>query len=348
METPSTPLWEQATDAFAAVQDGVFTHAVQPLVHTLELGQYLEDAYAATQWLVIGLAQVLFILCLLVPLERWFPFERPGLAARNERRQAIAVDVAYTLIDRLGVLRLAMFLLLEPLWNPFIGWLTVQGVTAWHMDQWVATWWPGVTDTALAGFLAYAVVLDFAGYLVHRAQHRWDWWWALHAVHHSQRHMTAWSDSRNHLLDMLLVDAVFVLLDRVIGVAPEQFVGLLALSKMLESLSHANLNLSFGVLGERLLVSPRFHRIHHGVEVGSTPDPRQRWAGRNYGVLLPVWDIFWGTARFGTRPGPTGIADQHGGPGGRDYGRGFWAQQVLGLQRLAAALPGSKQTQIQH
>ena len=38
-----------------------------------------------------------------------------------------------------------------------------------------------------------------------------------------------------------------------------------------------------------------------------------------------------GTARLDDRDEPTGIRDQLAG---RDYGRGFWAQQWLGLRRL--------------
>jgi sterol desaturase/sphingolipid hydroxylase (fatty acid hydroxylase superfamily) len=53
-------------------------------------------------------------------------------------------------------------------------------------------------------------------------------------------------------------------------------------------------------------------------------------------VLLPVWDMLFGTARFEGRPGDTatGIRDQLPEEGGRDYGRGFWAQQRLGVLRL--------------
>jgi hypothetical protein len=40
------------------------------------------------------------------------------------------------------------------------------------------------------------------------------------------------------------------------------------------------------------------------------------------------------TARFDTPYAKTGIHDQMPEGGGRDYGRGFWAQQWLGLRRL--------------
>jgi hypothetical protein len=52
-------------------------------------------------------------------------------------------------------------------------------------------------------------------------------------------------------------------------------------------------------------------------------------------VLLPWWDMLFGTANFESRYDPTGIRDQVEKPPNRDYGRGFWAQQWLGLKRLA-------------
>jgi sterol desaturase/sphingolipid hydroxylase (fatty acid hydroxylase superfamily) len=181
----------------------------------------------------------------------------------------------------------------------------------------------------------YLVLFDFVGYWLHRAQHQFNWWWALHAVHHSQRHMSMWTDSRNHLLDSLIVDLAFVVVARIIGVAPGQFVALIACSQLLENLSHANLCLGFGRWGERLLVGPRFHRLHHGMGVGHEAR-HGALGGCNYAVLLPVWDLLFGTARFGAATPPTGIRDQLPDAGGRDYGRGFWAQQWLGLRRLSS------------
>jgi sterol desaturase/sphingolipid hydroxylase (fatty acid hydroxylase superfamily) len=55
--------------------------------------------------------------------------------------------------------------------------------------------------------------------------------------------------------------------------------------------------------------------------------------GCNFGVLLPWWDMMFGTANFEDCYDPTGVRDQV--ERGRDYGRGFWAQQWLGFKRLA-------------
>ena len=321
---------------FATAQEWLFETLVQPTLYLFGGASYLTDAYDGTGWLLVGLLQVLVLLALLGPLERLRPFEiRPtDAAARAERRHAVAIDVLYTLLHRLGALRVVLFFTVDALWNQVFGWLAVQGVDGWHLEQWIAPWWPGVSDTALAGFVAYLLVFDLLNYLLHRAQHQFEWWWALHALHHSQRHMTMWTDSRTHLLDTVLVDMAFVLVARVIGVPPGQFVFLVALSQLVENFSHANLRLGFGWLGNRLLVGPFYHRVHHAMGVGHESAGSGTLGGHNFAVLFPVWDMLFGTALFNHEPGPTGIRDQRPEEGGRDYGQGFWAQQRLGLLRL--------------
>ncbi|RZJ12391.1 MAG: fatty acid hydroxylase, partial [Haliea sp.] len=76
-------------------------------------------------------------------------------------------------------------------------------------------------------------------------------------------------------------------------------------------------------------------RLHHSIGIGhETPvgEGIVRPGGHNFGVLLPWWDQLFGTANFELRYDPTGVRDQV--EQGRDYGRGFWSQQWLGLKRL--------------
>ena len=293
----------------------------------LGLGNLLEDGYDATGWLLVGLLQLAVIVLVFGSLQRWRPVE-----PLSDRR-AVRVDILYTLLHRLGLFRVALFFAVDPLWDLLFGRLSVAGWSPWHLDTALAPLWTGVTDTAWFAFLAYLVVFDFLDYWLHRGQHRFRWWWALHAVHHSQRQMTMWSDNRNHLLDDLIRDVAVVLLARLIGVAPGQFVALVACTQLIESLSHANLRLAFGPF-ERLLVSPRFHRRHHGLDSGG---PQDGPGGENFAVLFPLWDMLFGTANFAPGYPPTGIRDQATDAGGREYGQGFWAQQWLGLRRLIGA-----------
>lgn len=321
-------------DAFGQIQLTLFESLVQPMLFAMGQGNLLEDAYDATGWLLVGLVQLAIMLAVFAPLQRWRPVDRG--AARHHAR----VDVVYTLIHRLGLFRLGVFFLVGPWLDGLFGAAAVHGLHGIQLDAWMAPWWPGITDTAWAAFVVYLLVFDLLDYWIHRGQHRLDRWWALHAVHHSQRHMTMWSDNRNHLLDDLLRDVLIALVARAIGVPPGQFVAIVACTQLVESLSHANIRLSFGWLGERLLVSPRFHRQHHAIGIGHEGEAGPgSLGGCNFAVLFPIWDILFRTARFDGGLEPTGIRDQLPEYGGRDYGHGFWSQQWLGLRRLLARRP---------
>jgi sterol desaturase/sphingolipid hydroxylase (fatty acid hydroxylase superfamily) len=321
------PLVSRFIDAgsalFAALHGALFENLVQPLLFVLGLMHLAEPAFDAVEWFLIGLLEVLLLATVLGALERRWPAE--PLVDRS----AVRTDRVYTLLHRLGAVPLLAFALFTPLIDAIETQLRLIGLSRPNLDQ----LWPGVTDIGWVSFLIYLVILDLLDYAMHRGQHAWRWWWALHAVHHSQRQMTFWSDNRNHLLDDLIRDAMLAGAALAIGVAPAQFVALIVASRVLQSLQHANLRWRWGGLAERMLVSPSFHRRHHAIGYGHEGPAR----GCNFAVLFPIWDLIFRTADW--RPGflPTGIADQREG---RDYGRGLWAQQWLGLRRLRAALPG--------
>ncbi|MFY9184210.1 MAG: sterol desaturase family protein [Limnohabitans sp.] len=311
-------------DLFDRGQQMLFEAIVQPLAFAAGQGQLLEKAYEGTGWVVVGLLQLMVMWGVIGPMQRRWPAE----PLRD--RQAVRVDVIYTLIHRLGLFKLGMFFTLDYAFEQGLGVLRTWGMPTLHLDG----LWPGVTDLALVSFVLYLVVFDFVHYWIHRAQHQSNAWWALHALHHSQRQMTMWSDNRNHLLDDMLTSLILSAVAVLIGVGPGQFVALVAISQLSENFQHANVRLWFGRVGERLWVSPRFHRRHHSVGIGHEFDVQGRkvLGGCNFGVLLPWWDMLFGTADFQLRYDPTGVRDQV--EQGRDYGRGFWAQQRLGLLRL--------------
>ncbi len=312
------------TDLFGNVQEWLFNAVAQPLLFSMGMANFLEDGYQATAWLLAGVIQIIILLAIIGPLQRWRPVEPVT------DRATIRTDILYTLIHRLGVFRVVLFFTLEPWFDELFGILRAAGYGTFHLDQIR----PGVTDNAIVSFLIYLVVFDFVAYWTHRGQHHVEWWWRLHSLHHAQRQMTMWSDNRNHLADDVINDVIVVLVAQLIGVAPGQFVALVAFTQLSESFQHANLRLSFGRIGEYLWVSPRFHRVHHSIGIGheSLKNEQTVLGGHNFGVLLPWWDVLFGTANFQQRYDPTGIRDQV--ESNRDYGRGFWSQQWVGIKRL--------------
>jgi sterol desaturase/sphingolipid hydroxylase (fatty acid hydroxylase superfamily) len=307
--------------AFESIQGALFMHIVQPVFFRMGWMGGVDEAFEWTGIVLLGLLEIALLMGILGTWERLKPFEA---GVRMAGRSEVNTDVLYTWLNRLGFLPLLIFFALLPLEGMVDEWLHGQGIVKPQLEHVL----PGLPP--LASFLIYLLVLDFVEYWMHRGQHAFRWWWALHSLHHSQRHMTFWTDDRNHLLDDILLAVVQVLVAKLIGVPPAQFVMLVIAARAIESLSHANVRASFGWLGERLIVSPRFHRIHHAIGVGH----EGKYQGVNFATLFPMWDMLFGTADFRANLEPTGIADQLQG---RNYGQGWWQQQWLGLRRMVDA-----------
>ena len=309
-------------NAFSDAQQWLFESLIQPAMFAMGLGDLLVDGYDATGWLLVGLIQLAVLVALIGPLQRWRPVEPVT------DRAAVRTDILYTVIHRLGLFRVVLFFSLAPLFDELFGALRVAGFSGFQLDD----VWSGVTDQALVSLVIYLLAIDLLNYWIHRGQHQFGWWWKLHSLHHSQRQMTMWSDNRNHLLDDVIRDVIVVVVAHLIGIAPSQFVAIVALTQLSENFQHANVRIWFGRWGERLWISPRFHRLHHSIGIGHEGKGAQPLGGHNFGVLLPWWDVVFGTANFELRYDPTGIRDQV--EKNRDYGQGFWNQQWLGMKRL--------------
>ena len=319
-------MMQVVVDLFSAAQGWLFETIVQPLVFQLDLGEYVEEAFTGTEWFLVGVCELAVLFVILRPLEAMIPVH-----AITDKR-ARWNDFIYTALHRLGAFSILVFFLLDPLLASLTELLHLEGWGSFNLDD----LWPGVTDQPLVSFLIYLVVLDFCDYWYHRAQHGWRWLWALHSLHHSQENMNLWSDDRNHVLDDLLRDVLMGIVAIGIGVQPGEYVLLVSASRMLQSLQHANVRIHFGRLGEYLLVSPRFHRMHHAIGIGHESRGKNSLGGHNFAVLFPIWDVLFRTTHFGSGFAMTGVRDQLPPPAGkgRDYGRGFWAQQWLGLKRI--------------
>lgn len=305
-------------DAYEHFTGWLFEALLQPLMYEAGLMDWADEAFHWMDFFIFGLIQVMVVAAICLPLERWRPVEHWD----SQRR--VWTDVTYTLLTRLGILPMLGFIIFFAASARIEGWIADSGFVPPTLE----TFLPWLREWPLVALACYIVILDFAEYWRHRFQHRFAWWWALHSIHHAQTQMTFWTDDRNHVLDDVIAAAWFGIIAVLIGVPPGQFPIILLVLRLAESLSHANVRLDFGRVGERLLVSPRFHRLHHGVlSVGQS--------GKNYGVLLPVWDWIFGTADFNRAAYP-----RTGDPGAPSaYVSGGWlAQQAVGLRQVWRAL----------
>ena len=312
------------------VQGAIFEAAIQPVLYQFGLMDWAEDVFDGVGVALFGALALALAYLLFRPLELWRPVEHWA------ERRAVRTDVVYTLVHKLGIVPALMFVVLTPIGAMIDGYLRFQGYIPPALEQLL----PALRDWPFVTFIVYIVVLDLGEYWRHRLQHRLPWWWALHSLHHDQRQMTLWSDDRNHLLDDMLATVWSGTLALLIGVAPAEFPLVVIAFRLIESLSHANVRLGFGRLGSPLLVGPQYHRVHHAVEHARAPFDRAR--GCTFAVILPVWDIVFGTWHPARHPAhrdepgfpPTGVA----GLADAATSCGFVRHQLEGFRRLWAAL----------
>ncbi len=310
-------MWEFISTQFTILHAWLFQTIIQPALYSLGMMSWDEMAFDGTELFLIGAIELLLLYILFRPLELLAPAEN-----WPDRKQA-NVDFLYSMLTKLGILPLFFFLALTPAFDWVNGTLRLSGIIPPNLEDFV----PILKNSPVLSSVVYLAIFDFNDYWRHRLQHSLNIWWALHSLHHSQRQMSFWTDDREHLLDQLISSLLRATLGLIIGVPPVQFLVVTLISGAIEAFSHANVRLSFGTIGERLIVSPRFHRLHHAMAVGH--DGRHR--GCNFAQVFSIWDVMFGTANFDATYHPTGITDQLAGI---DYGEGFWSQQRLGLTRL--------------
>jgi sterol desaturase/sphingolipid hydroxylase (fatty acid hydroxylase superfamily) len=311
-------------DLWIGVQTWLFETFVSPVLFWSNLMEWYEPAFSAVEFVMLGVMQIAVIALVMRLFERRWPLEKDG----DER--LIGVDRVYTALNKLGVVPLMVFVVAYPITNEIEHLVRAWGFVPPRLERLL----PWLGDNALASFLVYFALYDCAAYWVHRAQHRFSWWWALHSLHHSQRRVTVWSDDRNHVLDDLLVTLVLVVFSQIVGVQPDDYVLILMIGRLIESWSHANVEMGFGRIGEKLIVGPRFHRLHHAL---ASPAERHLH-DHNFAPVFPIWDILFGTAIYDRKERPTGVDDP---TVDADNGRGWLVQQVSVFGRFIAAITAS-------
>jgi sterol desaturase/sphingolipid hydroxylase (fatty acid hydroxylase superfamily) len=162
----------------------------------------------------------------------------------------------------------------------------------------------GVRDPALPAWssIALAVLLaDLGKYALHRLAHAWGWLFRFHAEHHSPGRMHAFNGVRLHPVNLLWNLALDAALPLAFGLEPYAIVMIASVRGAVSVLQHANVRLHVGPL-RWLLSTPDLHQWHHARDLGQ--------AHANYGSMLIVWDVIFGTRRLPPgRPQALGLAD---------------------------------------
>jgi sterol desaturase/sphingolipid hydroxylase (fatty acid hydroxylase superfamily) len=310
-------LWQHAVTWFSA-------HSIVPAVAALHLQGLTGDPEEIAAAVMLGGVQLVVIALIFRPLESLAPAERWS------DRRATRTDIQYTVIALLGLLPLFSYLALTPLMNHIAGGASASAEADSNPAIQITHWFPALNQHPLALFLIYYLFYDFVYYWMHRAEHAIPWWWALHSVHHSQRHVSCWTNDRDSYLAGAFESLVFALAGLVIGVTPSEFALLMLIGELLQNFSHTNVRIGFGPVFERMIVGPAFHRLHH-----MRVDPAHPTLHNcNYSQAFPLWDILFGTAHYSQIVRPTGVGDP---VVDADNQHGLLGQQWQALRRFWGA-----------
>jgi sterol desaturase/sphingolipid hydroxylase (fatty acid hydroxylase superfamily) len=212
---------------------------------------------------------VLFTGFLFIPLERIFPRRNEQHIFREEWRE----DLFYYLVSSLMVQVLTFLTFL-----PAKSILEVAPLTDMRA---VVVKLPFVVQLVVIMLLT-----DLVQYWVHRAFHRVPWLWKFHSVHHSARNMDWMAGARMHFFEILALRSLTVIPMYVLGFSAAAMNTYIFMVYLYSTFVHANLGWRFPVI-EKILVTPRFHHWHHGIE--------QESVDVNFSIHFPFLDWIFGT-----------------------------------------------------
>lgn len=210
---------------------------------------------------------LLFLVLVFVPMEKVFP-AKPG---QPFFRAGWALDLCFFLGQYLLWSGLVLWTL-----NYFNAWLSGIVPADFRLAVAAQPWWLQAAEVVLLS--------DLLIYWGHRLQHRVDFLWRFHKVHHSAEHLDWLAAHREHPLDSIYTIGLINLPAFLLGFPLETLAGLIAFRGIWAIYIHSNVRLPIGPL-RMLIGAPELHHWHHD---------RDRDAG-NYANISPLMDILFGT-----------------------------------------------------
>ncbi len=128
------------------------------------------------------------------------------------------------------------------------------------------------------------VLSDFIIYWGHRLQHKVDFLWRFHKVHHSAKSLDWLAAHREHPLDSIYTVGLINLPSFILGFDLDAISMIVAFRGIWAIYIHSNVRLPIGQL-KKLIGAPELHHWHHDIE-------RDRG---NYANISPLMDILFGT-----------------------------------------------------
>ena len=146
----------------------------------------------------------------------------------------------------------------------------------------VMTW----SKASAAPYIITFLFFDFTGYWEHRLQHRVNFFWSHHLVHHSSEEFNLPCALRQQIAVMTNVYTLAMIPLAVIGIPGEVLALIGPIHLFSQFWYHTRYIGKLGFL-EYILVTPSHHRVHHAMN--------DIYMDKNYSQIFIVWDFLFGT-----------------------------------------------------
>jgi len=137
----------------------------------------------------------------------------------------------------------------------------------------------------LAVVIAF-IIEDFAGYWLHRMNHRVNVFWNRHIIHHSSEEFNLSCALRQSISDTVKFGAIFMIPAAFLGIPAHIFAIIGPIHLFMQFWYHTRLINKMGWL-EKVIVTPSHHRVHHAIN--------PEYIDKNYSQIFIIWDKLFGS-----------------------------------------------------
>ena len=141
-------------------------------------------------------------------------------------------------------------------------------------------------DSSLWLYIVAFICIDFASYWSHRLNHKINFFWNQHVIHHSSEEFNMACALRQSISNVLGYGALFLIPAAFLGV-PNEVIAILAPLHLFGQFWYHTKHI--GKLGwlEYIIVTPSQHRVHHAIN--------PVYIDKNLSAIFCVWDRMFGT-----------------------------------------------------
>lgn len=130
------------------------------------------------------------------------------------------------------------------------------------------------------------IVIDFAGYWVHRFDHKINIFWNSHIVHHSSEEFNLACALRQSISVFIRVFTFLLIPAALLGV-PAQVIAIVAPIQLFAQFWYHTRHIKKMGFLENIIVTPSHHRVHHAIN--------PEYIDKNLSQIFIIWDKLFGT-----------------------------------------------------